>query len=286
MTLQKDSHYTLNNGETIPISGFGLYQTPPNVAEELTYQALKVGYRHIDSAKLYGNENEAAKGISKFLKENPDVKRSDIFFTTKIWNSDHGYDETKKAILESLEKVEDIDYIDLFLIHSPMSNKEKRLGTWKALEEAVEAGKVKSIGVSNYGVKHLNELLNWSELKIKPVVNQLELHPWLPRKDLQEYGKTHNILLEAYSPLTQGKKLDDPILKEISEKTGFSSAEILLSWSYSQGFIPLAKTVHVERIKQNYTVLDHVKLNEEDLKKLEFPDSYEVLTWDPTVYEN
>jgi diketogulonate reductase-like aldo/keto reductase len=255
------------------------------VASELTYQALKVGYRHIDSAKVYGNEAEAAEGIARFLKEFPDVQRSEVFFTTKIWNEDHGYEETKKAIQASLERVKAIEYIDLFLIHSSLSNKEKRLGTWKALQEGVESGKVKSIGVSNYGTRHLDELFAWDGLKIKPVVNQLELHPWLPRKDLQEYGKKHGFYLEAYSPLTQGKKLDDPLLTEIANKHGYSTADVLLRWSYAQGFIPLAKTVHNDRIKQNFTVLDRVELDEEDYKKLDFPDSYEVLTWDPTTYD-
>lgn len=283
MSLRKDSTYTLNNGLTIPVSGFGLYQTPKNKASELTYEALKAGYRHIDSARIYGNEKEGASGISKFLNEFPQVKRSDIYFTTKIWNNEHGYESTKKAIEDSLKNVQSIDYIDLILIHSPMSNKGKRLDTWKALQESVETGKVKSIGVSNYGVKHLEELLSWDGLKVKPVLDQVELHPWLPRKDLQKYAKEHNIYLEAYSPLTQAKKLDDPELVSIAKKHGYTPAEVLLKWSYKQGFIPLAKTVTLERIPQNFNVLDHVTLDDEDYKILD-KDTYEVLTWDPTVY--
>ncbi len=285
-SIQKDSLYTLNNGEKIPVSGFGLYQTPPGQATDITYQALKVGYRHIDSAQGYNNEEEGAKGIAQFLKENPSVKRSDVFFTTKIKNGFHGYEESTRVIQESLKKVSPyIDYIDLFLIHSPMSDKEKRLGTWKALQEAVDSGKVKSIGVSNYGTPHLDELYAWEGLKYKPVVNQLELHPWLPRKDLQEYGKKYDYYLEAYSPLTQAKKLDDPELVSIAKKYGFTPAQILLRWSYDQGFIPLAKTVNVDRIVENFTVLDKVpKLDDEDYKLLDKPNSYEVLTWDPTKY--
>ncbi|KAH3666573.1 hypothetical protein WICMUC_005642 [Wickerhamomyces mucosus] len=284
--LAKDSLLKLNNGKTIPVSGFGLYQTPPDVTTKLTYEALKVGYRHIDSAKIYGNEAEGAQGIANFLKDHPNVKRSDIFFTTKIWNDDHGYELTKKAIETSLEKTQDIEYIDLFLIHSPKSDKEKRLGTWKALQEAVSTGKVKSIGVSNYGTKHLDELYSWDGLTIKPVINQVELHPWLPRKDLQKYAEKYDYLLEAYTPLTQAKKFDDPELVSIAKKHGYTPAQVLLRWSYAQGFIPLAKTATIERIKPNFTVLDDVELDEEDYKLLDKPDSYEVLTWDPTVYND
>lgn len=284
MSLKKDSLYTLNNGLTIPISGFGLYQTPKSKTIELTYEALKVGYRHIDSARIYGNEKEGALAISKFLNDFPQVKRSDIFYTTKIWNPEHGYENTKKAIEDSLNNTQSIGYIDLILVHSPMSNREKRLGTWKALQESVEAGKVKSIGVSNYGIKHLEELFSWDGLKVKPVVDQVELHPWLPRKDLQRYAKKHDMYLQAYSPLTQGKRLDDPELVSIASKHGYTPAEVLLRWSYDQGFIPLAKTVTLERIAPNFNVLDHVKLDAEDYKILD-KDTYDVLTWDPTVYD-
>lgn len=283
--MKKTDTYKLNNGLSIPISGYGLYLTEPNQAAELTYQALKTGYRHIDSARYYQNEAEAAEGIARFLKEFPEVKRSEIFFTTKIFNDEHGYEETKKAIASSLERVKSIDYIDLFLIHSPMSNREKRLETWKALQEAVESGKVKSIGISNYGIRHMDELLGWEGLTIKPVVNQLELHPWLPRKDIQEYAKKHDILLEAYSPLTQAKRLDDPVLLKIAKKHGYTPGEVLLSWSYQQGFIVLAKTTHLNRIVENFNVLDHVKLDAEDLKELDLPDSYVSYAWDPTTYE-
>jgi len=285
-TLQKDSHYTLNNGQKIPISGFGVYKTPVEETTKITYEALKVGYRHVDSAQGYFNEAEAAKGIAQFLKENPEVKRSEVFFTTKVRDIYHGYEEASKAIQYSLELVGlYIEYIDLFLIHSPLSNKEKRLGTWRALQEAVDSGKVKSIGVSNYGTHHLEELLSWEGLRYKPVVNQVELHPWLPRKDLQAYSKKYDHLLEAYAPLTRGIKFDDSDVKSIAEKHGITSAQVLLKWSYDQGFIPLAKTVHVHRIKDNFTVLDSTpKLDDEDYKKLD-KDSYEVLTWDPTTYE-
>lgn len=285
MALTKDTRLPLNNGKTIPVSGFGLYQTPPEQTKKLTYEALQVGYRHIDSARAYNNEAEAAQGIANFLKDYPDVKREDIFFTTKVFSRDpRTYDEFVSDIEDSYNKIRDsIGYIDLFLVHAPLPDKSTRLAVYEALQDAVEKGYTKSIGISNYGVRHVEELFAWDKFKIKPVVNQLELHPWLPRKDLQEAGKKYGFLLEAYSPLTQGKKLDAPELVEIAEKHGISTADVLLAWSYEQGFVPLAKTVHTERIKTNYTVLDRVTLDDEDNKLLEKPESYEVLTWDPTV---
>ncbi len=286
--VEKDTLYTLNNGQKIPISGFGLYQTPPDQTVELTYEALKAGYRQIDSAKLYENELESAQGIGKFLKDYPNVPRSEIFYTTKLFNDAHGYENAKKGIKESLDRVEPhIGYIDLLLIHTPIADKERRLGTWKALQEVVETGKVKSIGVSNYGTKHLDELYSWDGLKIKPVVDQVELHPWLPRKDLQEYAKKYDFYLQAYAPLTQGQKFEDPDVSAIAKKHGYTGPEVLLAWSYYQGFIPIAKTATVKRIEPNYTTLDRVKLDEEDLAKLNKPNSYEVLTyWDPTVFKD
>ena len=176
--LTKQSRYRLNNGHQIPITAYGCYEVPIEKTKNLVYEALKVGYRHIDSASSYGNEREAAEGVAKFLKENPDVSRQDIWYTTKIANGDHGYEETKKAVAKSSEKIKQyIDYVDLVLIHSPKSNKEKRLGTWKALQEFVSNPtnpvlNIKSIGVSNFGIAHLEELLNWDGLLVKPVVNQ------------------------------------------------------------------------------------------------------------------
>lgn len=289
MALNKDSKYKLSSGYEIPVTGFGVYQTPPDVTTNIVYEALKVGYRHIDSAQVYNNEKESADGIAKFLKEFPDVKREDIFFTSKI-NSrrEHQtYEQALELLAGSYDLVKDtVGYFDLFLIHSTYPDKETRENLYRALQTYVDAGKIRSIGVSNYGVKHLEELYAWPELKIKPVINQLELHPWLPRHDIHDFAKKHDIYLEAYSPLTQAKKFDDPELQAIAKKHGKTPAEILLRWSYDQGFIPLAKTATVERIKPNYEVLDHVVLDDEDKKILDKPYSYEVLTWDPTTYED
>ncbi|KAG7695149.1 hypothetical protein KL929_003559 [Ogataea haglerorum] len=155
----------LNTGRKIPTVGLGVYKTPAEQCISLIYEALNVGYRHIDSAALYDNEEEVCEGIAQWLAEDPSRKREDIFYTTKIGDGSHGYEKAKNAIKVSLEKAKKIQYIDLILIHSPQSDGERRHGTWKALEEAYEAGTVKNIGVSNYGVKHLKELLAYSDLK-------------------------------------------------------------------------------------------------------------------------
>lgn len=307
--LTKQSKYKLNNGHHIPVIGFGCYEVPVEKSKELVYEALKAGYRHIDCAAGYGNEKETAQGVAAFLKENPDVDRQDIWYTTKIRNQDHGYEETKKAVQKISDNVKEyIEYVDLVLIHSPKSNKEKRLGTWKALQEFVcdatnPVLNIKSIGVSNYGIAHLEELLNWDGLLVKPVVDQLELHPWLPQLKLRKYLVEHDILAEAYSPLTQGQKLNDKELLDLEAKYKIPKAEILLKWSFLQGFIVLVKSEKVERIKQNLGVLADGKSDELDetthlgkidldyeiLEALDKPESHEVLTWgnvDPTTYED
>lgn len=279
------TRYLLNNGHKIPVAGFGVYQTDKAVVPSLVYKAMEVGYRHFDSAQAYRNEEETCEGIAQFLAKNPHVKRSDVFYTTKVGNKRHGYESTKQSIEESLERARKIGYIDLFLIHSPYSDREKRLGTWQALQEAVDNGQVMSIGISNYGVRHMDELLNWDGLKVKPVVNQCELQPWLHRLDIREYCAKHNILMEAYSPLTRGEKLQDPEVKKLAEKYGYTPAQILLKWSYEQGFIVLCKTANPDRIEANFKAVDDVELNDEIRNAFNNPDSYKTFTWDPTVYE-
>ncbi|VVT53259.1 uncharacterized protein SAPINGB_P003483 [Magnusiomyces paraingens] len=291
----------LSSGHSIPQVGLGVYLTGTDVAAKVVKEGLEVGYRHVDSAAIYGNESEAAQGILEFLSENPAIKRSDIFFTTKVWEADHGYDEAKAAIAKSLERIGGLGYIDLLLIHSPRApitvdekadeatqlaaKREKRLGTWRAFQEAVDQGIVKSIGVSNYGVAHLEELLAWDGLRIKPVVNQIELHPWLQRTELVEFGRKHGILPEAYSPLTRGQKLKDPIDKDLvalAQKYKRSPAQILIRWSVQQGFITLPKSVHIDRLVENFDIWDF-ELTEEDANSIGGKELYGITGWDPTV---
>ncbi|KAI5954171.1 hypothetical protein KGF57_003928 [Candida theae] len=307
--LNKASTVKLNNGQAIPIAGFGTYLIPAEKAATLVYDALAAGYRHIDTAIAYKNQHQVAQGVANFLTDHPHIKRQDIWFTTKIANQNQGYENTHEAVKQISKDVKDlIEYVDLVLIHSPKTSTEKRLETYKALQEYVVDPNnttlgIKSIGISNYGVSHLEELFKWDGLRVNPVINQLELHPWLPRIELRKYLDQHDIIAEAYSPLTQGYKLDDPELVALSEKYKLSPAEILLKWSYLQGFVVLVKTENPKRIKENLNFLPDpddrtgadkegnktgpLHLDSEILKALDKPDSKVVLTWggvDPTLY--
>lgn len=286
----KQTKHKLNNGTLIPIAGYGVYEVPPAETKDLVYRALVDGYRHIDSAEFYQNQGEAASGIAQFLKDHPEVKREDIWFTSKVAANNHGYEPTKASVEKLAKEVKQyIDYVDLVLIHAPISTKEGRLGTYKALQEYVTEPNnptinIKSIGVSNYGVNPINELLEWDGLLVKPVINQLELHPWLPRIALRKFLIEHDIAVEAYSPLTQGVKLNDPELLDLEKKTGVSKIKLLLTWSYLQGFVVLARTSKADRIKQNLDVLPDgpdgkLDLAPEALSFFDRPESNEILTW-------
>lgn len=246
--------YTMNNGLTIPVIGFGTWQASDEEAKQSVLWALEAGYRHIDTAAAY--KNEAAVGEA--LKESG-VPREDIFVTTKLHNKKHGYDKTKQAIEDSLSEL-DCGYIDLLLIHWPNpiysreNWKEDNAGSWKAMEEAVEAGKIKSIGVSNFHPRHLEPLMETA--KIKPAVNQILLNPSEMQPDVVEYNKEHNILSEAYSPLGTGKIFDIDELKELAEKYDKTIAQLVLKWSLQHGFLPLPKTVTKERVWENADVFD------------------------------
>lgn len=286
MSLTAKSTYKLNNGVSIPVIALGVYKTGTNVARQVVYDALQAGYRHFDSAEIYGNEAEVGEGISKWLQDTG-AKREEVFYTTKIYDSDQGYEKALKQIDVSLDRVKSLGYIDLILIHTPLTNKEKRLGTWKALQEAVKAGKVKSIGVSNFGIQHLKELFEWDGYEIEPVVDQVELSPWLTRSELHEFANANNILLQAYSPLTRGVKFNDPTLVKIAKKYNKSPAQILIRWSLQQGFNVLPKSENKQRLTQNLDVFDF-ELLDEDLAELTHPGSLEMFTgWysDPVGFQ-
>ena len=266
------STITLNDGVQIPGLGLGTFRSSPGreTIEAVEY-ALDLGYRHIDTAAMYGNEEEVGKAV-----RNSNIARKDVFVTTKVWNDDHGYDETLKAFDESYRKL-DIDYVDLYLIHWPLPG--KRIETWKALEKLKEEGLVRSIGISNYTIKHTEEVLN--ESGVKPSVNQFELHPYLYQKELIDYLWKNDIHVEAYCPLTRARKLDDPKLAAIAEKYNKTSAQILIKWSLQRGFVVIPKSVHKSRIKENADVFDF-EISDEDMTKIDnFHEDYRV-TWDPS----
>lgn len=274
-TLQ--SKHRMLSGHEIPVIGYGSYMIPPATTEKVVAEAVKVGFRHVDSAVMYGNEKACGRAL-----QNSGVDRSELFFTTKIPPGSMGYSQTKRAVDSSLREAGQ-EYYDLILIHAPYGGKEARLGSWKALVEAQKAGKTKSIGVSNYGIHHLEELEEYikggggGEIS----VGQYELHPWLDHSDIAEWLHKRNIIVEAYSPLAHGERLREPTLKDIGKKYGKSPAQVLIRWSLQMGFLPLPKSVTPQRIKENTEVFDF-ELSAEDMKLLDTGE-YSPTDWDPTV---
>ncbi|GAB5590480.1 hypothetical protein Unana1_05380 [Umbelopsis nana] len=275
-TLSLHSQINLNNGRQIPAIGLGVYRAAPGEsAEQAVSTALKLGYRHIDTAHIYHNEADVGAAIAK-----SGIPRDEIFVTTKLWDADQGYHSAIKACEKSLQKL-GLDYIDLYLIHSPNPGPKHRKDSWDALQYLVAKDKVKSIGVSNYGIQHLKELLG-SNPNIRPVVNQLEIHPWNTRTELVDFCKSQNIEIEAYSPLTKGRKLNDPVLVKIASKYDKSPAQVLIRWSLQHGYIVLPKSVTPDRIASNADVFDF-DLSDSDMKALDEKDEYLLTGWDPTV---
>jgi len=271
-----NTQVTLNNGRHIPVVGLGVYRAQPGEStQSAVLEALKIGYRHIDTAHIYQNEADVGAAIAK-----SGIPREDIFVTTKLWDADQGFDSAIQACEESLQKL-GLDYIDLYLVHSPNPGPKRRKETWDAMQQLVAKDKVKSIGVSNYGIQHLKELLG-SNPNIRPVVNQLEIHPWNTRDELVDFCLSQNIKIEAYSPLTKGRKLNDPDLMKIAAKYDKSPAQVLIRWSLQHGYIVLPKSVTPERIASNVDVFDF-DLSDSDMNVLDDKDEYLLTGWDPTV---
>lgn len=266
------STYKLNSGYEIPVVGFGTWQMPEGEeTQSIVVYAIETGYRHIDTAKIYGNEASVGRAI-----EASGVDRDELFITTKLWNDAHGYEEAKAAIDESLDTL-GLDYIDLYLIHWPNPEairdnwKELNAQAWKAMEEAVEAGKIKSIGISNFKIHHIEAL--YETAKIKPAVNQIYLNPSDQQKALVSFCEKEDILLEAYSPLGSGRIFEIEELQEIADKYDKSVAQIVLRWHLQKAFLPLPKTSTKERVPENADIFDF-ELSDEDVHKL---DSFEGL---------
>lgn len=271
--------YTLNNGVEIPIIGFGTWQTPDgDIAKHAVEVALNAGYRHIDTAAAYGNEKSVGQAI-----KNSGINRHDLFITTKLWNADHGYQSTKAAIDRSLQNLK-VDYLDLYLIHWPnpvvMRDHwaEANAESWRAMEEAVQDGKIRAIGVSNFRKRHLDELLKTAE--IKPVVNQIMLNPSDLQPDVVKVNNKLGLLSEAYSPLGTGGLLGNETVKEIAKEVGKSPAQVLIRWSLVHGFLPLPKSVHDKYIQANVEVFDF-NLNSEQMNRLDNLHGVSGLATDP-----
>jgi diketogulonate reductase-like aldo/keto reductase len=239
---------TLNDGVEIPQLGLGVFQVPPGDTFENVTAAFDAGYRHIDTAKAY--ENEA--GVGQALRSSG-LDRGDVFVTTKLFNDDHGYDSAKQALRASLDRLE-MDFVDLYLIHWPVPSQDRYPEAWRAMIEAKEAGLIRSIGVSNFQPAHLERIV--SETGVTPSVNQIELHPYFQQTGLRREHADQGIVTEAWSPLAQGKVLDDPAITAIAEAHGKTPGQVVIRWHLQLGNIVFPKSVTPERIQQNVDVFD------------------------------
>ncbi|OEO33018.1 oxidoreductase [Devosia insulae DS-56] len=249
---------TLNNGVSLPALGFGVFQTPPDETEVAVAEALRVGYRHIDTAAGYGNERGVGAAISA-----SGLKRSEVFIETKIWISDYGYDETLHSFTKSAGKL-GVEQIDLLLLHQPLPSAfERTLGAYRALETLLADGKVRAIGISNFMPQRLEHLLQ--EVKVVPAVNQIEVHPYFQQRELQALNAQHGILTQAWAPIGgitfyrpgfSKSTLADPVILEIGAAHGKSAAQVMLRWGLQQGRSVIPKSVKPERIAENFAVFD------------------------------
>ncbi len=243
--LSLTSTIALNNGVSVPVLGLGTFKVPNELVYSVVRQAIEIGYRHIDTAAYYANE----EGVGRAIRESG-VPREEIFVTTKLWSTDHGRKEALAAFDRSL-KLLGLEYVDLYLVHWPRG---ERAETWKAMERLLEEGKARAIGVSNYTVRHLEETIGRSY--VVPAVDQVEFSPFLYQKELLSYCRTKGVVLEAYSPLTRGRKLNDPRLLELAEKYERSPAQMMIRWVLQKGMVAIPKSVHRERLVENAGALD------------------------------
>jgi len=278
MSLNINTKIKLNNGVEIPLLGLGTWEIieGETIIDTIRF-AISKGYRHIDTARIYGNEKGVGKGLKLSLEEQG-LTREDIFITTKLWINSFKYEKALKAFNRSLNNLE-LDYVDLYLLHWP--EPPYRQEAWKALESILKEGKTRSIGVSNYYQNHLDELL--SEADIIPVVNQVEFTPYLYLKELKEYCENKGIRLEAYSPLTRGEKLKDSKLMDIAKKYNKSSAQILIRWGLQHEVIEIPKSSKEDHIIENSKVFDFT-ISEDDMALLDkFNEGLYLGMWNPTL---
>jgi len=241
---------TLNDGKSIPQLGFGVFQIPPAETAKAVGLALEAGYRHIDTAEMYQNEKGVGEGVRA-----SGLNRSEVYVTSKLNNGFHRRDDAKAAFARTLEDL-DLDYVDLFLIHWPLPTLYDGdfVSTWKVLEEFARDGHVRSIGVSNFQVAHLERLA--AESETVPAVNQIEVHPYLTNETVRDYGRAHGIATEAWSPIAQGGVLGDPVIERIAEKVARTPAQVVLRWHIQRGDIVFPKSTTPARIKENFALFD------------------------------
>jgi len=253
--MSTQPHVSFNDGHSIPQLGLGVWQTPDDVAVEAVSTALKTGYRHIDTAAVYKNEEGVGKGIIA-----SGIDRGDIFLTTKVWNDDQGYDETLRAMDASLKRL-GTDYVDLYLIHWPSAFRGKYVETWKAMIRLRDEGKAKSIGVSNFEGTYIDDLIR--ETGVTPAINQIQLHPRFQQKAMRDKHAGLGVVTESWSPLGQGQVLADPVIGEIAKRHGKSPAQVIIRWHLDLGLVVIPKSVTPSRIVENFDVFDFT-LSDED----------------------
>ena len=251
-------YVTLANGVKMPQLGYGVYQVTRDECERCVADALKVGYRHIDTAQSYFNEEEVGNAIKK-----SGIPRNELFITTKVWIEHYGYEACRKSVLESLRKLQ-LDYIDLVLLHQPFAD---YYGAWRALEELYAEGKLRAIGVSNFLPDRLVDLCNFA--RIKPMVNQVETHPFNQQKVAHEWMNKYGVVHEAWAPFGEGRGglFTDPVLVKIGEKYGKTAAQVILRWHLQRGIVVIPKSTHIERMEQNFDVFGFT-LSDEDMQEI------------------
>lgn len=254
----------LNDGNAMPQLGFGVWRVTNEQAESVVAEAVRAGYRSIDTASIYGNE----EGVGHAIRA-ASVPREELFITTKVWNDRQGYDSTLRAFDESLSRL-GLDFVDLYLIHWPVAGSEAYRDTWRALVRLRQEGRARSIGVSNFMVEHLQRLID--ETGVTPAVNQIELHPRFQQKELSAFHKANGIATECWGPLGQGTILSDEIFAAIGRKYGKTPAQVILRWHLDNGFIVIPKSVTPSRIRENIDVFDF-QLDADDMRAIERLDS-------------
>lgn len=275
----------LANGRAMPQLQLGLYMMSRSEAKASVLFALASGYRGFDSAQMYHNEKETGDAIREYLSsadntsQDTPLTREDVFYTSKLSSCSTSYDSVRRSIKKSVQAC-GLGYIDLFLLHSPYGGKEARMTSWRALEDAIQEGEVRSGGVSNYGVRHIEELMG-SKPRIAPVVNQIEVHPFNTRTDIREACAKHNIVVEAYAPLARAMRMKHPTVVSLSKKYSCSPAQLLVRWSLQHGLVPLPKSVKKDRMLDNVKV-DFFEISNEDMAAMDKLDEYLVTDWDPT----
>jgi 2,5-diketo-D-gluconate reductase A len=267
---------TLHDGVEMPQLGYGVFQIPPEETQERVEEALATGYRHVDTAAAYRNEAGVGAAIAA-----GGMRREDVFVTTKLWNSEQGYDSTLRAFDKSIERL-GIDHVDLYLIHWPLPSRDLYLDTWRAFERISEEGGARSIGVSNFRVEELERLEQ--EAEQRPTVNQIELHPRLQQAELRAWHEDHDVAIEAWSPLAQGDLLEDGTIETVAAHHDRTPAQVILRWHLQIGNVVIPKSVTPERIRENFELFDFA-LSEDDMAAIERLDAGARVGPDPSTFD-